>query len=107
MQLVNELKDLTLVILVTGTATLVIRTDMPGGTMADRKTVTLTATTGRETKNITLDGIRAKLVQFRITPAAGGTVELYSGLIRHRPIGEYLDGTTGDIWETQPIPLGA
>lgn len=107
MQYVSELKDLTLVCNITGgTASLVIRTDLPGGTMADRKTVTLTATTGRETKNITLDGIRGKLMQVRVTPASGAAVELYSGSVRARQIGEYLDGTTGDIWETQPIALG-
>lgn len=107
MQLVSELKDMTLVCTITGgTATLVFRTDLPGGTMADRKTVTLTATTGRETKNITLDGIRGKLAQIKITPASGATVELFEGSLRYRPIGEYLDGTSGDFWETQPIALG-
>lgn len=106
MQYVSELKDLTLVASISGTATLVIRTDLPGNVMADRKTVTLTATSGRETKNITLDGIRGKQVQFKVTPASGGTVELYSGSFRFRPIGEYLDGTSGDYWETQPMALG-
>lgn len=107
MQNVHELKDLALLCnVVGGTASLVIRTDMPGGSMADRKTVTLTATTGRQTIPITLDGIRARLFQIKVTPASGAAVELYSGSVRARQIGEYLDGATGEIWETQPIALG-
>lgn len=108
MQSVNEFKDLSLTYSQTGgTAALVFRTDLSGNVMADRKTVTLAATSGRQTISIPLDGIRGKQFQLRITPGGSTATELYSGVVRFRPIGEYIDGASGEIWETQPIALGA
>ena len=90
----------------TPTFTVDVWTDMPGSAMATRKVTALPATSGRQTKNIPLDGIVGTLVQLRTTPSATAVVKFYAATIRIRAIGGYLDGSNGEVWNTQEIGFG-
>jgi len=46
------------------------------------------------------------LVQVRFTPAATAVVKLYAATLRARAVGVYLDGTVGDVWNTQELGFG-
>jgi hypothetical protein len=84
-----------------------VYTDMPGGVMTDRKVAfPLPQTTGRQTKNVPLDGIEGTLIQFKFTPGATGVMRLYGGTLQMRAVGVYLDGTNGEFWQTQPMGFG-
>jgi hypothetical protein len=87
-----------------------IYTDMPGGAMAYRLSVTLGAVTSRTEMTFPLDlagDLYGKLIQFRAQPSSSaGFCILYGGKIRFRPIGVYLDGARADKWESQPLNLG-
>lgn len=116
-RVVNELKEITIVYLSNGAATLQLFTDMPGfgpgATLAARlgAGVTLPSTSGkRQPITVPLDGIRAKEFYPQITPGASTQFELYSGVVYLRPIGVYLDGAAvpqGEVWSTVPIAPGA
>jgi hypothetical protein len=92
----------------TGTPTLTVAvfTDMPGSAMASRKSVALAATTGRQTKNIPLDGVEGTLIEFSFTPSSTAVARLYGATLQLRAVGVYLDGTNGEIWQTQPMGFG-
>lgn len=90
-------------------------TDMPGGSMASRITpVSLPVTpSDKSPKTITiplLDAnnapIEGTLFQPKWTPGATGTLQVRSASVKLRHIGVYLDGTRGEVWTTQPIPVG-
>jgi hypothetical protein len=105
---VRQYKDVTLTYSAPAGGLLYVTTDMPGGTLTLRRTIALPVTTGlRETKTFPLDNpslLEGKLIQWKIT--SGGTVIPYSGFVRFRPVGTYIDGASGDVWETQPLGLG-
>ncbi len=105
---VNEFKDVTLTFENTVACTMNLLTDMPGGAMAQRRAITIPVTTTRKTVTFPLDYsglglMNGKLVQFTVAPT--GALKLFSGFIRFRRVGEYIDGTQGDIWQTQEISL--
>lgn len=114
MEGVVQIKDITLVWASTATVTSVISTDLPGGTLTSRATPSFastgsTAQSARKEDTIALDGrgpIEGKLVQVKFACAAGLAV-LYSGSLRVRKIGCYLNGANNDIFETQPMALGS
>ena len=105
---VKQFKDLNIDFDISGSGNVTVAfwTDMPGGTMSSRKSVTYTATTGRVTKTIPLDGIEGTLMKLVVTPATGTVCRLYAATVRLRPVGVYLDGTVGDIWQTLEIGFG-
>lgn len=115
MEGVNQYKDITLVWEADAAATFTISTDLPGGAMAARRTITLPASGAQRIErtfplDTTLHGgdgklLEGRLIQYKAAPA--GKLILYSGFVRVRRVGTYVDGTAGEIWETQPISLGA
>lgn len=112
-QKVFDFKEVTFEYQSNGTATFQFYTDMPGGTLAERLAagVTLPTTTNtRKTITIPLDGIQGSEYYPKITPGPTTQFILLSGKVWLRPIGVYLDGSLlpqGEVWETQPIAVGA
>jgi hypothetical protein len=109
-QKVFDLKEATLEYQSNGVATFQLYTDMPGGTLAARlgAGVTLPSTSNtRKTITIPLDNIQGTEYYPLITPGGSTQIILLAGKIWLRPIGVYLDGTLGEIWQTQPIAVGA
>jgi hypothetical protein len=107
MERVKQFKDLMVDYDATGgTLSVDVWTDMPGSTMATRKVTALAITTGRQTKNIPLDGIEGTLIKVKFTPANTAVVRLYAATVRVRAIGVYLDGTNAEVWNTQEIGFG-
>ena len=108
MEGVTQFKDLTLAYYGPSGGTLFAYTDMPGGTLALRRTITLPATSGeREQKTFALDSpslLEGKLIKWKIT--SSGTLIPYEGSVRARKVGLYIDGAAGETWETQPLALG-
>lgn len=107
MEGVYQLKDLTIRWETSVAGTLEVYTDLPGGSLILRTTITLAATTGRWKRTFPLDGIEGRQLKVKGIPAAGAVLRLYDGSYRVRRIGEYIDGAAGEIWETQPLDLGA
>ena len=102
-----QFKEITIVHETTGAAgTLTFSTDLPTGVMAVRTTKNLATTTGRQDVTEPLDGIEGRMFQVKVQAGAGGITRLFSGSVKARPIGVYLDGAKGDIWESQPRSLG-
>lgn len=107
-----EFKEMGLVYdLVSAASTLAFYTDMPGGTMAERVIPgtgggTMSVTTGRETRIFPLDGLNGTQYKAKITPGATSVLKLYAGYLLARPIGVYLEGARGEVWEMQPQALG-
>ena len=111
-QKVFDFKEVTLEYSSNGAATFQFYTDMPGGTLAVRlgAGITLASTGGvRKTVTIALDGIQGTLFYPVITPGGSTQLTLLAGKVLTRPIGVYIDGsiTPAEIWQTQPIALGA
>lgn len=94
-------------------ATLKFFTDLPGHVLALRKTVALPATASRRAYPIPLhpvphDGTYPEGPTFRVRVEPNGatesdTVRLYGGRIFLRPLGVYIEGAAGEIWETLDI----
>lgn len=107
---VKQYKDLTLVFENSGSCPFKVSTDMPGSTMQVRRTIQLPATSGRATKTFPFDDggqalLEGKLIKYRAEPS--GVLKLYTGsFVRFRVIGEYIDGTVGEVWETQELIIG-
>jgi len=112
-RVVNEFKEITIVYLSNGAATLQLQTDMPGNTLTARLGAGITipsSSSKRIPMTIPLDGIRGKEFQVTITPGGSTQFELYEGKVFLRPIGVYVDGAAvngGEIWQTVPIAPGA
>lgn len=107
MEGVVELKDLTLVYGSTGPVTVVVNVEIIGGTFSPLATLNFPATGGptvRSTVTRPLDNLIGKQVQLRAASAA--PFALYSGELRVRPFGVYLDGAASEQWQTQPMSLG-
>jgi len=115
MEGVKQYKDLTLTYEGTAGGTFLIKTDLPGGTLATRRTITLppTAAGQRVTSTFPLDAVlhsgdgkllEGKLIVYRAEST--GALILYEGFVRFRRVGVYVDGAAGDVWETQPLSLG-
>ena len=106
MEDVKQFKDLTLTYEGSSGGTFYVSTDLPGGTIALRRTISLPAAGSRVTKTFPLDDpslLEGKLIQHKATSA--GSLILYSGFVRFRRVGTYIDGAAGDKWETQPLSL--
>ncbi len=93
-------------------------TDMPGGHMTERTGGKALPVTNSDKAPATITiplndtngaPFEGTLYSFRVDPyatsGAGGT-QLRSGVVWLRPIGVYLDGTLGEFFETQAIPVG-
>lgn len=109
-QKVFDFKEVTFEYSSNGAATFQFYTDMPGGTLAVRlgAGITLPSTSGtRKTTTIPLDNIQGTEYYPVITPANTTQFTLLQGKVFLRPIGVYLDGSLGEIWQTQPIAVGA
>jgi hypothetical protein len=106
LQRVKQFKDLELSYDSVSTMTVVFSTDMPGGSMSTRATLTFPASTGRKTHTLPLDGIEGTLFKVKISSA--GVVRLFGGIVRVRPISVYFDGasTPAEIWESQEQGVG-
>ena len=104
---VNQYKDVTLIFENSVAACpFTVSTDMPGGVMSARRTLSLPVTTRRTEQTFPFDAASAGLVegkQIQYKAAPSGVLKLYGGFVRFRRIGEYVDGTQGEIWETQEI----
>ena len=106
MEGVKQFKDLTLTYEAPSGATFIVSTDLPGSTMAARRTITLPVAASRVTKTFPLDSpalVEGKMIQHKLTST--GSVILYEGYVRFRRVGTYIDGAAGEIWETQPLSL--
>lgn len=101
---VKEFKDIEISYDAPSGFTLTFYTDMPGSTLALRKTISFPASTGRRTYTAPLDGVEGTL--YYVSAASSGTVRLFWGVLRCRGIGVYFDGTQSEIWRTQPQPIG-
>jgi hypothetical protein len=113
---VKQFKDFTITYSSSVLFVLDVYTDLPGGTLTLARTFSLASTgstTTRKTITIPFDAtpatvLEGKLIKFKISAATpAGAAILYEASVRVRVIGEYLDGSAGDIWETQPLSLGA
>jgi hypothetical protein len=105
---VNQYKDLTLIFENTVACPFKVFTDMPGLVVTLRRTLTIPATTTRMERTFPFDDagqglVDGKLIKYGAYPT--GVLKIYSGFVRFRRIGEYIDGTLGEIWETQEITL--
>ena len=112
MEGVKQFKDLTLTYEGSSGGTFYVSTDLPGGTITVRRTITLPAASSRVTKTFPLDStdhggdgdlLEGKLIQHKVTSTAA--LILYEGSVRCRKVGTYIDGSAGDYWETQPLSL--
>lgn len=108
MEGVNQFKDVTLIFENSAACPFYVYTDMPGSAIALRRTIALPVTTTRMERTFPLDAagvglVDGKLIKYGAAPA--GVLKLYAGYVRFRRIGEYIDGTLGEIWETQEISL--
>jgi hypothetical protein len=105
-QRVKELKDIELFYASTVDTTVTVSTDMPGGTVAVRKTLNFPNTSGtRKTLTLPLD-IEGTLFKVRAAPGLSGIAKLFGGIVRARAIGVYLDGANGEFWESQEQGVG-
>ncbi len=101
-----EFKELRVSWLATvANASIEFKTDLPGGAMAIRSTLSLAFGSERKTDTFELNGIEGKQMQPKFLPGASGTLRVYEASVLARPIGLYLK--PGDSYETQPISLGA
>lgn len=90
-------------------------TDMPGGAMAVRATLTYPYSSGgRRTYTLPLDGIEGTLYKVQVIPntadAGSGRkadqVKLFGGVLRARAVGVYIDGSAGEIWDSTEQGVG-
>lgn len=112
-RVVNEFKEITIVYLSNGVATLQFFTDMPGNALAARLGAGVSLVSSASSRipiTIPLDGIRGKEFYMQITPGASTQFELYSGVVGLRPIGVYLDGAAlpqAEIFKSSVVAPGA
>jgi len=105
---VSDFKEITLQYQSNGPTTFQFFTDMPGGTLATRVATTLPSTGNtRKTITIPLDNVQGTEYYPLLQPGAATQLFLLAGTIWLRPIGVYIDGSLGEIWQTQPIAVGA
>lgn len=107
-QKVQEFKELTFQYQSNGDFTVEMFTDFPGGALAQRKTITYgTSANLRATKTLPLDNIEGTEFYFKFTPGPNTQLRLFTGSLKLRMIGIYLDGSIQEYWTTTPIALGA
>lgn len=114
MQRVKEFKDLELRYRHSvGTLTVQVWTDMDLTTgapeaLAVQKTLEFPATSGttQATHTLPLDGLFGTIYRVRVVPEAGEITQLFGGIIRARPIGVYLIGTNGEVWDSGEQGIG-
>jgi hypothetical protein len=101
---VNQLRGIHFEYDLTAGGTLTVSSDLPGGAMTVRRTITLAATTDRTRIFIPLDtpsSVEGGAFEFRVTSTGAG--RLYGGTVEARTIGTYIDGILGEYWETLPF----
>jgi hypothetical protein len=90
-----------------GPAALQMWSDIPGGTMATRLSFgqAITQSHGRESRRLVLNTpVDGKLLRYQINTNTG--LQVYAMRARVLPIGVYLDGLAGDVWQPTPISIG-
>lgn len=109
-QTVQEFKELTFQYQSNGAFTVQLFTNMPGGALASRITANIgTSNNERKPYTLPLDNIEGSEFYFKFTPGAATQLRLFSGNLKLRMIGLYLDGSlpVPEYWTTTPIALGA
>lgn len=87
-----------------GEARLEISCDLPSGIVTSQVLENFT-TTRRQTLLIVLDTpLEGKLFRYQITTTTA--VQVYGVRIRLLPIGVYIDGAVGEVWQHAPIAAG-
>lgn len=107
---VAEFKEVTLQYQSNGAATFNWFTDMPGAALAARLgagTALADTASTRKTRTIPLDGIEGTEFYPQITPGVATQLRLFSMSAWIRPIGVYVDGSIGEVWNTPPISVGS
>src|SRR3954471_13450651 len=105
---VNQFKDLEINYDATATLTVKFYTDLPGGTMTLRRTLSFASGRKRYTLPFDDSGNSYALVEgrlFKVRFECTGVARIYGGTLRFRKIGTYIDGTQGEIWETLEIAI--
>jgi hypothetical protein len=98
-----------------GAGTFKFFTDMPGGHLTDRTgalalpvTNADKAPASRTFSLVDANGapLEGTLYYPRVDPPATGALQLRSGVVWMRTIGVYLDGASGEFFDTLPISIG-
>lgn len=79
--------------------------DVPGGNLSQRKTDNLAATGGRKTVLVSFALVEARRGRIYLS-SPFGSFRLYAARVRVRPVGEYFDGSAGEIWESAEVGYG-
>lgn len=88
-----------------GAAALDIWSDIPGGVLADRISLAIAPTQGRQILRFVLASpIDGRLFRHMITSTFD--FQLYGFKVRVLPIGVYADGAQSDFWFTEPLAPG-
>lgn len=80
-------------------ASYILSSDLPGGALVRRQFAGWTVPNGRGTSRFRLPSI-VEGRNMRLTVAADTALQLHSARVRQREIGEYIDGTIGEYWES-------
>ena len=82
--------------------TVKIQTDLPGETLADRLTQQFVGESGRRTLLHTLaTPIYGRRV--RVLIEGSGWFQAFAVKLRVKPVGMYIDGAKGEVWEPDPL----
>lgn len=121
LQKVSEFKELTIQYQSNGPSTMEFYTDFPGAIPSPplglRSTQTIASSNNmRATRTFPLDGVEGTEFYIKFIPGTGSAgpppvpatqLRLFSGVVKVRMIGVYLDGSIGEVWNTTVIALGA
>jgi hypothetical protein len=104
-----------------GPLLLYYQSDIPGGQLVERSSGTtgpggqgtgsnglaIIATTGRQVVRVPLPStITGRLLRYQLYSPSGNFL-LYRFRVRALPVGQFVDGTMGDTWYTEPIAAGS
>lgn len=103
---IDEFKEVVVYYQAASGASLQVLTDLPGGVMTVRQTVTLPAASGYRSYRFPLDlaPVEGAAIAFKLTSA--GPAYLYGGWVRTRTLGLYIDGSKGERWISQVLDAG-
>jgi hypothetical protein len=105
---VKQFKDIELSYDAASGLTVKFYSDMPGGAMALRSTLSFPSSSGRRTYTAPLDssGAYTEGTLYRVEVTSTGVARLFGGVVRARGIGVYIDGTQNERWQTQELGIG-
>jgi hypothetical protein len=84
--------------------TLTVDSDLPGNSLALRATRVIPVSATPRTVAFSLAGVEGRRFQWQV--AATSILKIHRLRVKLRPIGVYIDGANGAIWETQPLGFG-